>query len=180
MIRKAGWADLDGVEQLYNELHDAKEAGLIPVIWKRGVYPSRNTAVAALERDDLFVLEKDGKIIGSGIINQVQNDFYYSIPWKYDVPDDQVCVLHTLGISPAEFKKGYAGTFLNFYEEYAKALGCTELRIDTNTHNEVARGMYRRRGYKEVGTVPTMFNGIPGVDLMLLEKHLEPERDLDP
>lgn len=175
MIRKAVWSDLDAVEQLYNELHDAKEAGLIPVIWKRGIYPSRKTAISALERDDLFVLEKDGRIIGSGIINQIQNDFYRGVPWMYDVPDNQVCVLRTLGISPAEFGKGYAAAFLDFYEAYAKALGCTELRIDTNARNEVAKGMYRRRGYMEVGTVPTTLDGIPGVSLIMLEKHLEPQ-----
>ena len=58
MIRKATAADLPAVERLYEEIHDAKEAGLIPVIWRRGVYPSRATALAALERDDLFVLER--------------------------------------------------------------------------------------------------------------------------
>ena len=172
MIRKATWSDLDAVEQLYNELHDAKEAGLIPVIWVRGVYPSRATAFSALERNDLFVMEEDGKIVGSGIINRIQNDFYASVQWRYSVPDEQVCVLHTMGISPSEFGKGHAGAFLDFYEAYAVQHGCTELRIDTNVNNHVARGMYRRRGYEEVGAVPTVFNGIPGVSLILLEKHL--------
>ena len=45
MIRKALPGDLDAVEQLYNELMDAKEAGAIPVIWQRGVYPSLSVSV---------------------------------------------------------------------------------------------------------------------------------------
>ena len=32
--------------------------------------------------------------------------------------------------------------------------------------------MYRKLGYKEIGIVPTTFNGITGVDLVLLEKNL--------
>ena len=119
-----------------------------------------------------FVMEEDGKIVGSGMINRIQNDFYASVQWRYSVPDEQVCVLHTMGISPSEFGKGHAGAFLDFYEAYAVQHGCTELRIDTNVNNHVARGMYRRRGYEEVGAVPTVFNGIPGVSLILLEKHL--------
>ena len=178
MIRKAAWSDLDAVEQLYNELHDAKEAGLIPVIWKRGVYPSRATASAALERDDLFVLYSDGRIIGSAIINQLQYDFYADAPWKYKAPDDQVCVLHTLMISPAEFGKGYARAFLDFYENYAREHGWPELRIDTNERNTAARAMYRKHGYEEIGIVPTVFNGIPETSLVLLEKHLIRNREL--
>ena len=32
--------------------------------------------------------------------------------------------------------------------------------------------MYRRHGYREVGIVPTVFNGIPDVQLVLLEKQI--------
>ena len=177
MIRKATLSDLDAVEQLYNELHDAKEAGLVPVIWQRGVYPTRETASSALDRDELFVLDNDGKIIGSAIINQTQYDFYADMPWKYETPDDQVCVMHTLMISPAEFGKGYARSFLDFYEKYAREHGCPELRIDTNERNTAARTMYRKHGYEEIGTVPTVFNGISGVNLVLLEKHLIRNRE---
>ena len=178
MIRKATFNDLEAVVSLYDELHDAKEAGLIPVIWERGVYPSRATASSALERDDLFVLEESGRIIGSAIINSIQYDFYANAPWKYKVPDDQVCVLHTLMTSPAEFGKGYARAFLDFYEKHAREHSCPELRMDTNERNTAARAMYKKHGYEEIGTVPTVFNGIPGVNLILLEKHLDPKREL--
>lgn len=173
MIRKATMADLPGVERLYEEIHDAKEAGLIPVIWRRGIYPSRATALAALERDDLFVMEEDGRIVGSAIINQVQDEVYFGAPWKHDVPDEQVCVLHTMMVSPAEFGKGHARAFLQFYEDYALEHGMPELRIDTNDRNLVAQGMYRKHGYEEIAVLPAgVFNGIEGVRLMLLEKYL--------
>ena len=178
MIRKATWSDLDAVEQLYNEMHDAEEAGIITTGWQRSIYPVRKTAQAALERDDLFVLEESGRIIGSGIINRIQVDVYEGAPWKYEAPDDQVCVLHALMISPAEFGKGYARAFLAFYEEYALEHGYPELRIDTNARNTAARAMYRKHGYKEISNVPTVFNGIPGVNLVLMEKHLIRNREL--
>jgi ribosomal protein S18 acetylase RimI-like enzyme len=44
--------------------------------------------------------------------------------------------------------------------------------MDTNVRNERARTMYRKLGYKEIAIVPTVFNGIPNVQLVLLEKHL--------
>ena len=178
MIRKATWDDLDAVEQLYDEMHDAKAAGLIITNWKRGIYPSRATAEAALGRDDLFVMEENGRIIGSGIINQTQLGIYAGAAWKYEVPDEWVCVLHTLMISPAEQRKGHAREFLRFYEEYALEHGCNELRIDTSEINTPARAMYRKHGFEEVGIATSELNGIPGVTLVMLEKHLDPKREL--
>ena len=83
-----------------------------------------------------------------------------------------VCVLHTLVISPSAFRRGLGRAFVEFYESWAKEHGFYELRIDTNVKNAGARAMYRKLGYKEIGVVPTVFNGIPDVNLVLLEKNL--------
>lgn len=32
--------------------------------------------------------------------------------------------------------------------------------------------MYKKHGYKEIGIVPTVFNGIPDVMLVMLEKRI--------
>ena len=61
---------------------------------------------------------------------------------------------------------------MQFYEDYALSHGCRYLRMDTNERNSRARAMYVKLGYKEIGIVPTVFNGIPGVGLVLLEKAL--------
>ena len=47
--------------------------------------------------------------------------------------------------------------------------------MDTNERNARARTMYRALGYEEIGIAPTVFNSIPGVNLVLLEKKLEDE-----
>ncbi len=171
MIRKATEADLDAVEIIYDELHDAEECGEISIGWIRGIYPTRKTAEDSLKRGDLFVLE-DKSVLGAGIINQIQVDSYEEGAWEYEAEDNEVCVLHTLVISPKAGGKGYGKQFVEFYEDYAGKLGCHELRIDTNERNQRAREMYRKLGYKEVGIVPTVFNGIPGVNLVLLEKRI--------
>lgn len=46
------------------------------------------------------------------------------------------------------------------------------LRLDTNVLNHRARALYHSLGYREVGQVSTVFNGIDGVMLVLLEKSL--------
>ncbi len=172
MIRLATEDDLKAVEKIYDVLHDAEERGEISVGWIRGIYPTGNTAADSLERGDLFVLE-EGSVLGAGIINQIQVDSYKNGTWEYEAEDNEVCVLHTLVISPESGGKGYGKQFVKFYEDYAVKLGCHELRLDTNERNLRAREMYRKLGYREVGIVPTVFNGIPDVNLVLLEKRID-------
>ena len=172
IIRRANIQDIDAVERLYDAIHTAEENGKQTIGWIRGVYPVRATAEDALRRNDLFVLENAGAICGAGIINQTQVDVYRQGNWKYEAPDDQVCVLHTLVISPEHAGKGYGRAFIAYYEQFAAEHGCAELRIDTNAKNIAARSMYKKHGYTEIGIVPTVFNGIPNVQLVLLEKHI--------
>ena len=172
MIRKATAKDIDAVEKLYDAIHTAEENGKQTIGWIRGIYPVRKTAEMALARDDLFVLDDDGKICGTGILNKIQVDSYAEGHWEHEVPDERVCVLHTLVIDPDSAGKGYGKAFIEYYETYAQENGCTELRIDTNARNAVARAMYKKHGYTEIGIVPTVFNSIEGVQLVLLEKYL--------
>ena len=60
LIRKATGNDLSAIETIYNKIHDAEAAGLQTTGWIRGVYPVRQTTEAALQRDDLYVLEENG------------------------------------------------------------------------------------------------------------------------
>ena len=175
MIRKATSADIDSVERIYDEVLQAEEEGKISVGWIRGIYPTRATAEVSLGRGDLFVLEDNGAVLGAGIINNIQVDVYAGAPWEFAAEDERVCVLHTLVISTQASGVGLGREFVRFYEEYAAHHGCDELRIDTNARNHTARQFYRKLGYREIAVVPTTFNGIPGVDLVLLEKSLRRE-----
>lgn len=173
MIRKAVCADIPAVAQIYEKIHTAEEAGGVTIGWIRGIYPTEDTARQALARDDLFVQEDGETIVGAAIINQCQVDSYYGANWRYPAEDSQVMVLHTLVIDPEAERKGYGKAFVQFYEDYARQHDCPYLRMDTNARNARARAMYGKLGFSEVDIVPCQFNGIPGVQLVLLEKMLK-------
>lgn len=82
-------------------------------------------------------------------------------------------LLHTLVIDPYIKGRGYGKSFVGFYEEYAKENGCKCLRMDTNELNKNARSFYNKLGYLEAGILPCIFNGIPGIRLVMLEKVLK-------
>ena len=172
MIRKAVEADLPAVAAIYDKLHTEEENGRATIGWIRGVYPTEDTARQALAREDLFVQEDGGKIVGAAIINQTQVDAYEGGQWQYEAEAAEVMVLHTLVIDPNTAGRGYGKRFVAFYEDYAREKGCGFLRMDTNSRNARARAMYQALGYREAGIVPCVFNGIQGVELVLLEKSL--------
>ena len=171
MIRKATAADLPDVAGIYDAI-TALEAERKMTGWKPGIYPTGRDAMDSLEKGQLFVMEKDGYLVATGRINQEQQPEYALVDWQDKSPDDKVMVLHTLCVDPAWSGRGYAKEFLQFYEEYALEHGCTCLRIDTNAINSIARAMYKKLGYREAGIVRCTFNGLDGIDLVMLEKSL--------
>ncbi len=172
-IRLATAADIDAVEAIYDEIHDAEESGAATIGWVRDVYPVRATAEAALGRGDLYVEEDaSGNVAATAIINGTQVHEYADASWRHEAADDEVLVLHTLVVSPSHPRQGLGRAFIGFYEDLARQLGRPELRIDTNERNARARAMYAGMGYEEVSIVPCDFNGIPSIQLVCLEKWL--------
>jgi len=172
IFRKAAAEDIPAIAKIYEDIHTEEESGRTSIGWIRGVYPTKKTAEASLLRGDLFVAEDNGIVVGTAIINQLQVDVYEGAGWKFPAEDSEVMVLHTLVISPRVFGKGYGKAFVKFYEDYALSQNCPYLRMDTNARNTRARAMYGKLGYREIGIVPCIFNGIEGVQLVLLEKKL--------
>lgn len=172
MFRKAQMSDLDAVEAIYDKIHAREDAGLLTTGWVTGVYPLREDAENALARDDLYVYEKDGRVLASGILNQLQVDVYADAAWQYPAQDAQVFVLHTLTVDPEAAGRGIGRAFARFYEQTARERGCTVLRIDTNERNTAARHLYKSLGFREADVIPCTFNGIRSIRLVLLEKQL--------
>lgn len=172
IIRKAAADDIDAVCRIYDNIHTECENGRIYTGWVRGVYPVRATAEGALERGELFVLEADGNVVGSAVLNRSQGETYKNTPWKYAADDSCVMVIHTLVIDPYVKGKGFGSAFAAFYEQYAREHGCSCLRLDTNERNSDARAFYKKLGFSEAGIAPCVFNGIDGVRLVMLEKKL--------
>lgn len=172
MIRKATESDIPAVAEIYAHILANEDPAKPATGWLKGIYPVEATARAALGRDDLFVCIEDGKVVASAIINRTQVDVYADCKWSLECEDDEVMVLHTLTVEPACAGRGIGRKFVAFYEDYARGHNCKALRIDTNAVNITARGLYSKLGYTEVGIVPCVFNGIPNVMLVCMEKLL--------
>ena len=171
-FRKATADDIKHICIMYSFIHTAEECGILNTGWTREIYPTPDTAKDALKRGDLFVCEKDERVVASAIINRIQVDVYKDAPWQYEATDDEIMVLHTLVVSPDLRGNGFGKAFVEFYENYAKESGAKYLRMDTNEKNTKAREFYKSLGYNEIAIVPCKFNGIPDVNLVPIEKKI--------
>ena len=113
-IRKATREDLEGIVQIYEEIHTREESGDVTTGWLRDIYPVRKTAEEAIERADMFIqLDSAGKIVGTGIINQKQVEAYAAGDWHFPAASNEVMVLHTLIISVKPGHRGSGKAFLD-------------------------------------------------------------------
>lgn len=154
LIIEAGkLSDIDEIEQLYNEMNDALEAGINYPGFKKGVYPVRENAVEGVKEGYLYVARLEGRIAGSIILSHKPEEAYTSVTWNTDQDYDKIIVIHTLAVHPDFVKRGIGNSLMDFTERHAKKLGMMAIRLDVYEKNYPAIRLYERCGYEYVGTV---------------------------
>ena len=171
MIRKAAAEDISFVEEIYNEITSNEEI-IKFTQWMKGLYPTVLTAQKSFEEGTLFVSEDDGVITGAVILNHEQPEEYKKLKWNIEAEGEKVLVIHTLCIKPSFLKMGLGQKFIIFAENYAKELGCTTIRLDTNDKNIPGANLYKKMGYNHVGNADFNFQGLKYQNLKCFDKVL--------
>ncbi len=171
MIRKAAAEDISFVEEIYNEITSNEEI-IKFTQWMKGLYPTVLTAQKSFEEGTLFVSENDGVITGAVILNHEQPEEYKKLKWSIEAEGEKVLVIHTLCIKPSFSKMGLGQKFIIFAENYAKELGCTTIRLDTNDKKIPGANLYKKMGYNHVGNADFNFQGLKYQNLKCFDKIL--------
>ncbi|MCD8089239.1 MAG: GNAT family N-acetyltransferase [Clostridiales bacterium] len=172
MIRKAEKRDVEGVWQGYRDVLSREEKNGKACNWSEGLYPTRNTAEKGLEEGTLYVLEEEGEICASLIINSFQPEFYKNINWLFLAEEDETAVIHTLCVSPEKSGRGLGRRCVIFAEGLAKEKGCKVIRFDTWAENKPAQGLYEGLGYRYAGRQQVLFEGVIPEELKFYEKSI--------
>ena len=169
MIRAAKQSDIAAVEKSYIELLEHEQNSGTFSNWKLGVYPTRQTAQNALEKGWLFVLEENGDICASMIVNTVQPCEHEKIAWKYKVDDDKAVTVHTLCVPPSKAGHGYGRMMMQYALDFAKKAGYEAVRLDTYAGNLPAQSLYKKLGFSSPGTAHVTLEGLITEELMYFE-----------
>lgn len=152
-IKPAQEVHLDELEILYDELNDYLADNLNYPGWLKGIYPTRDTAVAALRENSLFLALIDGRIAGSIVLNHEPEDAYSQVKWLIEADYNEVLIVRTLVIHPLFLKHHVATHLLEFARQYAVTEKLKSIRLDVSAYNLPAIRLYAKMGYKHVATI---------------------------
>ena len=173
MIKKAESKDVCSIGKTYEELLSFEAEHGSSSGWKLGVYPTEKSAAVRTAAGEMYVLGEDGEIRASMTLNQDQAPEYREVHWQYPANDDEVLVIHTLCIPPSAAGKGYGTRMVGFTADSAAFRGCKVIRIDTWLHNEPAKRLYLRNGFRIAGTGRIRLQGLIDEKQVYLERLIQ-------
>lgn len=111
-------------------------------------YPNATAFEKDIERDELYVLEADEKVIGTIVMSALVDDEYAAVKWL--TPNSNNLYIHRLSINPNQQGKGRAQQLMGFAESHAKSNGFVSVRLDTFSQNKRNQKFYKKRGYQRL------------------------------
>jgi GNAT superfamily N-acetyltransferase len=110
---KAGIEDFDNILKVYGDIIAHTPKMDTYARWKEGLHPTEAAIREYIEQDAMY-LYTDGKdIAGVMAVTMEQGEDYNQIQWAITTKDDEVAVIHLLGISPAWQHKGIGTQMIN-------------------------------------------------------------------
>lgn len=98
-------------------------------------------------REACWIAERDGHNIGCVVLVQARDD-------ASDEPEPGVAQLRLLLVEPAARGLGVGARLVGECERFARQAGYRRIRLWTQTNLVAARAIYRRAGYRLVGSEP--------------------------
>ncbi len=172
IIEKGTAADINELEQLYNNLNDFLASDINHPGWIKGVYPVRENAEEGVREGNLYVARHEGRIIGSIILNHHPEEAYKNASWGIDSDYSKIFVIHTLVVHPDFLKTGIGKKLISFACELGKQLHVIAIRLDVFVNNMPAIKLYESFGFKYVDTVDLGYGNYGLHQFYLYEKIL--------
>lgn len=149
MIRKGKLEDIDEIKALT----EACAAHMI----QQGIYqwnehyPSKNVFIKDVEIGQLYVLEEHGRIEGTIVLSDIEDEEYDGVKWSGD--QGKKLYIHRLAVHPDFQGQGKARSLMDFAEDYARANQYDWIRLDTFSQNPRNHKFYENRGFNRLGNI---------------------------
>lgn len=158
-IKQGTHGDVDAIETLYNELNDYLACHTNYAGWRKGIYPTRETAATGIACKTLYIAKRENRLVGSIILNHEPEMNYDSVRWPSSAAIEDVFVIHTLAVHPVSLKNGVGKQLLQFSYDMAQKNKMKALRLDVNEQNKPAITLYENFGFTYVDTIDIGLGG---------------------
>lgn len=144
-IRLATIEDLDNINLLFNEvIEDLKKVKNINM-WDE-VYPFCEFE-NDINNNEMYIIEKENKIIGSFALSEDDNEEYHTIKWTNN---KKFFYINRLVISPIVQGKGYAKFTMDYIDNYAINNNFNSIRLTVFKDNISAINLYKKFNFIEI------------------------------
>jgi ribosomal protein S18 acetylase RimI-like enzyme len=163
LIRLATTADIPAIMRMIRRV--------VPLMRASGnlqwddTYPNPEVFSRDIELSQLWLAEIEGEIAGVAALTRDQEPEYTQVGWEITEP---AIVVHRLAVDPAFQGRGVAIALLHHAESIAQERGIPQIRLDTNTQNQVTQRLLPKLGYRLVGEIGLHFR--PGLRFLCYEK----------
>lgn len=149
--KKAQLKDFDSIKLLYDEIIDNTKDIEKYARWKKGQHPTDSIIKGYLDNQSMYLFKDNELIVGAMALTMNQGDDYHKIKWNINVQDNDVAVIHILGINPKYQRNGIGKQMIDEAIKIAKDNHKKVLRLDALASNTPAQKMYLGKGFTYCG-----------------------------
>lgn len=152
-IRAAKRDDYECIRNFYYEVTDAMEDSQFKPGWQKDIYPTQEFLIASIEKGELYIGEQDGRCLACMVVNHMYNDGYKKVTWPTEASEEEILVIHALGVAPAFAGQGFAKIMAQYAIDLGRSLHMKAIRLDVLAGNLPAERAYRRLGFQYIDTL---------------------------
>ena len=171
-LLKARIDDLNAVMNLYNEIIDQTENIDVYARWKKGLHPTEKMIREYIEMNALYILKDNNNLIGAMAVTSDDDTQYQTIEWKVSAKENEVAVLHILGVHPSYQKKGIGDRLIDEALRIAKDTKKKALRLNALASNTPAQKLYVKKRFVYCGTLNLYAENTGYTDFLFYEYSL--------
>lgn len=112
-------------------------------------YPNNKTLIEDIEKQHMYVMTSDGKIVSAIVLNEEQNDDYDNMNWMNQT--GKFAVFHRLCVHPDFQNRGIGRATVIYAEQHLADAGYESIRLDAFLNNLKSLRLYESLEYTLIG-----------------------------
>lgn len=116
-------------------------------------YPNINTTLNDIEKEQMYIYEKDNKIVGCVVLSKEEEEAYNIINEGNWLSNDKYYVIHRLAVRNNYYHQGIAKELISHMIKLTKDDNIHSIKIDTKKENKRMLSLLKGLGFKEVGVI---------------------------
>lgn len=148
---KADTADFDRVKAAYIDISENTPDMDKYARYEYGKHPNDAEVKGYIASESMYMFMDNDSIAGVIAITASQGEEYHPVKWQIDISDDEVMVLHLLGIVPAYQGMGVGKEMIRHALQLASEKSLKACRLDTLASNTPAQRFYEKLGFTYCG-----------------------------